>query len=193
MGRNEQGDITGLLGEWSAGRRTALDELMTLVHRELRSLAAVQLRIERPNHTLQPSALVNEVFLKLVSQRRARWESRGQFFAVAARTMRRVLVDYARRRRAAKRGAEPKKVALESTAIVTDPGVELLDLERALSRLEALDPQQAQVVELRIFAGCTIEETAEALGISPATVKREWRMGQVWLQGELGSSPVDET
>ena len=185
------GPITELLTAWRAGEPEALDKLMPIVHRELRSLAALQLRRERRAHTLQPSALVNEAFLRLVEQRRVPWESRSHFFAVAATTMRRVLVDYARPRRARKRGVEPERVSLETVQLAVRPELDLLDLEAVLGRLERLDPQLTRVVELRVFAGCTVEETADALGVSPSTVKREWRMAQVWLRGELeaGGTP----
>jgi RNA polymerase sigma-70 factor, ECF subfamily len=179
------GAITELLAAWTAGEPEALDRLLPVVHRELRSLARVQLRKERRAHTLQPTALVNEAFLRLVQQRRVQWESRGHFYAVAATTMRRVLVDHARRRRARKRGAQPERLALEGAAIAVDPEVDLLDLEAVLARLERVDPQLTRIVELRVFAGCTVEEAAEALGISASTVKREWRTAQVWLRGEL--------
>jgi RNA polymerase sigma factor (TIGR02999 family) len=179
------GAITGLLAAWSGGEPAALERLMPIVHRELRAIASLHLRRERRAHTLQPTALVNEAFLRLVDQRRVRWESRGHFFAVAATTMRRVLVDHARRRRARKRGAEPERQGLDAVRIAVDPEVDLLDLERVLGRLEAVDPGLVRIVELRVFAGCTVEETAEALGVSPSTVKREWRTAQVWLRSEL--------
>jgi RNA polymerase sigma factor (TIGR02999 family) len=181
------GAITALLAAWSGGEREALDRLMPIVHRELRSLASLQLRKERRAHTLQPTALVNEAFLRLVDQRRVRWESRSHFFAVAATTMRRVLVDYARRRHARKRGSDPFRLPLEKVRIAVDPEVDLLDLESVLGRLEELDPQLARLVELRVFAGCTIEEAARALRISPSTVKREWRTAQVWLRAGLAA------
>jgi RNA polymerase sigma factor (TIGR02999 family) len=173
--------ITDLLAAWTDGQPEALERLMPVVHRELRSLASLRLRKERRTHTLQPTALVNEAFLRLLDQKRVRWESRSHFFAVAATTMRRVLVDHARRRRARKRGSEPER----AVKLSVDPEVELLDLERVLARLEAIDPDLVRIVELRVFAGCTVEETAEALGVSPSTVKREWRTAQVWLRSEL--------
>lgn len=184
------GDITGLLAAWSAGRGGALDELMAHIHRELRQIARLQLKRERADHTLQPSALVNEAFLRLMKQNRVAWECRSHFFAVAATTMRRILVDYARRRRAEKRGADPERVSWGEVQLAIEPGVDLLDLEIALEHLEALDARQARIVELRVFAGCTVEETGQAVGASPATVKREWRAAQVWLRGEL-QGPAD--
>jgi RNA polymerase sigma-70 factor (ECF subfamily) len=177
--------ITDLLAAWTDGQPEALERLMPVVHRELRSLASLRLRKERRTHTLQPTALVNEAFLRLLDQKRVRWESRSHFFAVAATTMRRVLVDHARRRRARKRGSEPEREPLDAVKLSVDPEVELLDLERVLARLEAIDPDLVRIVELRVFAGCTVEETAEALGVSPSTVKREWRTAQVWLRSEL--------
>jgi RNA polymerase sigma factor (TIGR02999 family) len=177
--------ITDLLAAWSGGEPEALERLMPIVHRELRAMASLHLRKERRSHTLQPTALVNEAFLRLLDQKRVRWESRGHFFAVAATTMRRVLVDHARRRRAGKRGSDPEREPLEGVTIAADPEVDLLDLERVLARLEAVDPDLTRVVELRVFAGCTVEETAEALGVSPSTVKRGWRTAQVWLRSEL--------
>jgi RNA polymerase sigma factor (TIGR02999 family) len=185
MRQNLPGPITELLAAWGAGEPQALDKLMPIVHRELRSLASLHLRNERRAHTLQPTALVNEAFLRLVEQQRVRWESRSHFFAVAATTMRRILVDYARRRRALKRGVEPQRFPLDKIQISVDPEIDLLELESVLARLEELDPQLTRIVELRVFAGCTVEETAKALGISPSTVKREWRTAQVWLRGEL--------
>lgn len=179
------GAITELLAAWSGGEPEALERLMPIVHRELRSIASQSMRKERRAHTLQPTALVNEAFLRLVDQRRVRWESRGHFFAVAATAMRRVLVDHARRRRAHKRGAEPDREPLDDLRLAVDPEQELLDLERVLARLEAVDAELARVVELRVFAGCTVEECAEALGVSPSTVKRAWRAAQAWLRGEL--------
>jgi RNA polymerase sigma-70 factor, ECF subfamily len=179
------GAITELLMAWSAGQPQALDKLLPIVHRELRSMASLHLRKERRQHTLQPTALVNEVFLRLVDQHRVRWESRSHFFAVAATTMRRVLVDYARRRGARKRGAQPALLPLEEAALAAHPEVDLLDLEDVLARLERVDPQLTRIVELRVFAGCTIEETAQALGVSSSTVKREWRTAQVWLRAQL--------
>lgn len=179
------GDITGLLAAWSAGRGGALDELMHHIHQELRQIARVQLRRERDEHTLQPTALVNEAFLRLVKQDRVAWECRDQFYAVAATTMRRILVDYARRRHAEKRGGDPERVPWDEVQLAIEPGVNLLDLESALSDLESLDARQARIVELRVFAGCTVDEAAQALDVSPATVKREWRAAQVWLRGEL--------
>ncbi len=182
---SKPGEITLLLESWGAGRKAALDELMPLVYSELHSIAARQLRHERSDHTLQASALVNEAFLRLVDQSRVQWQSRTQFFAVSAKAMRRILVDYARRRRARKRGGNPQRVPLENVDIAVAPNVDLLELNDCLTRLEALDSRQAEVVELRFFAGCTMEEIAEVLDISPSTAKRQWRLARVWLRAEL--------
>lgn len=185
VSKSKPGDVTRLLESWGTGSDTALDELMPLVYSELRTIAAGQLRRERPDHTLQTTALVNEAFLRLVDQDRVQWQSRNQFFAVAAKAMRRILVDYARRRRARKRGGDPRRVPLDEVKIAVAPDVDLLQLEDCLTRLEALDSRQARVVELRFFAGCTMEEIAEVLEISASTAKRQWRLARVWLRADL--------
>ena len=179
------GEITQLLESWGAGSEAALDELMPIVYSELRSIAARELRPERSDHTLQATALVNEAFLRLVDQNRVNWQSRNQFYAVSAKAMRRILVDYGRRRQAQKRGGNPKRVPLENVEIAVAPDVPLLELENCLSRLEELDSRQVEIVELRFFAGCTMEEIAEALDISLSTAKRQWRLARVWLKAEL--------
>jgi RNA polymerase sigma factor (TIGR02999 family) len=191
VSRCEPGEVTRLLDSWGTGSDAALDELMPLVYSELRKIAAGQLRGERADHTLQATALVNEAFLRLINQDRVLWQSRGHFFAVAARAMRRILVDHARRRSARKRGGKDRRVPLDDVAIAVAAEVDLLELEGHLTRLEALDPRQARIVELRFFAGCTMEEVAETLGISASTAKRQWRLARVWLRGELDreSSP----
>lgn len=174
--------LTGLLRAWSAGDRAALDALVPLVYAELRVQARRHLSKERRNHTLQPTALVHETFLRLQGQRRAHWQNRRQFFAVAAQTMRRVLVDHARARIAAKRGAGRTLVPLEDAPEpARAPGVDVLALDQALERLSALDARQAQVVEMRYFGGLSAEETAAALGISIPTVKRDWALARAWL------------
>lgn len=185
MNQDSSSPVSQLLVAWSAGEETALDELMPHVYQELRALAARQMRRERANHTLQTTGLVNEAFLKLVHQDGVQWANRSHFFAIAATAMRRVLVDYARERAAQKRGGEAERVSLDRVQISVNPDVDLIDLEDCLLRLEKLDPQQVKIVELRYFAGCTIEEVAQALQISPSTVKREWRMARVWLRAEL--------
>jgi RNA polymerase sigma factor (TIGR02999 family) len=182
----EQG-VTGLLQAWGGGDATALDRLVPIVYEELRRQAQRYLRRETPGHTLQTTALVHEAYLRLVDQRQARWQNRAQFFGVAAQLMRRILVDHARQRQAAKRGGSAIQVPLDEGAVAgPESDVDLVALDDALTRLAALDPQQARVVELRYFTGLGIEEAAEALGISPATVKREWAMARAWLKRELG-------
>lgn len=185
MSGSQPGEITRLLESWGAGNATALDELMPLVYSDLRTIAAAKLRGERSDHTLQATALVNEAFLRLVDQDRVQWQSRTQFFALAARAMRRILVDYARRRRARKRGSNPLHVPLDDVEIAVAPDVDVIDLDDSLARLEGLDSRQARVVELRFFAGCTMEEIAELLDISLSTAKRQWRLARVWLRADL--------
>lgn len=181
-------DVTDLLLEWGAGDRGALEALMPLLHAELRRQARRALRREATGHTLQPTELVHEAFLRLVDQRRARWESRTQFFAVAAEVMRRVLVDHARARRAAKRGGGVRHVTLgdahNANAEAADD-VDVLALHEALTRLAALDPRKARLVELRYFAGLSIPEAATVLGVSPATLGRDWAVARLWLRREL--------
>jgi RNA polymerase sigma factor (TIGR02999 family) len=179
-------EVTALLKEWAAGDRAALERLMPIVYEELRRLAAVQLRAERRNHTLQPTALVNEAYLRLIGQRSVSWANRAHFYAIAAEMMRRVLVDHARKRQAAKRN--PGTVYLDLGTSETggaDRAPELLALDAALTDLEKLDPRQAKVVELRFFAGLSVEETAEVVGISTATVKREWATARAFLKHEI--------
>ena len=165
----------------------ALDEVMPLVYRELRRLAARYLRSERANHTLQPTALVNEAYLCLARQDEIRFQNRAHFLAIAANTMRRVLVDHARERGAAKRGGDRQKVTLHSWIRIDDRDVDILALDEALGRLATFDATGCSVVELRFFGGLTIEETAEALKVSPATVKRQWAAAKAWLYRELQS------
>ncbi len=179
-------DVTALLKEWSGGDRRALERLMPLVYDELRKLAASYLREERPDHTLQPTALVHEAYIRLTNQRDVVWQNRAHFFGIAAQMMRRILVDHARKRQAAKRDAAAWRVATDVDD-AADRAPELLALDRALSSLEEMDPQQAKVVELRFFGGLTVEETAEVAGVSPATVKREWRTAKAWLRREIGA------
>ena len=180
--------VTELLRRWNSGDREAMDRLMPIVYDELRRLAAGYLRGERPGHTLQPTALVHEAYLRLVRQDRVEWQNRAHFFGIAASMMRRVLVDHARRRQAEKRDAGGFRLTLqlgEAFEAARDP--ELLELDQALGRLEQLDADQARVVELRFFGGLTVEETAVVLGISTATVKREWRTAKAFLRDEMAS------
>src|SRR5215207_5198550 len=180
-------EVTRLLIAWGNGDQTALDRLMPLVHTELRRLARHYMSRERPGHTLQSTALVNEAYLRLVVQEKMRWENRAHFFGIAARLMRQILIEHARGRQAAKRGGVQYRLSLSKVdRIASAPDVNLLALDEALGRLETLDPQKSRVVELRYFGGLGIEETAEVIGISPATVKRDWGMARAWLRRELG-------
>ena len=182
-------DVTGLLKRWSAGDQEAQERLFPMVYEELRALAAATFRSERPDHTLQPTALVHEAYLRLIGQDRVAWQNRAHFFGIAAQMMRRILVDHARRKKAAKRDAATFRVELsapEEGPADLDP--EILSLDEALKGLEALDPRQARIVELRFFGGLTVEETAEVAGVGTATVKREWRTARAWLRRELDSA-----
>jgi RNA polymerase sigma factor (TIGR02999 family) len=182
------GEITLLLAEMKRGNHEALPKLVPLLYDELRRLASHFLREERPGHTLQPTALVHEAYLKLAGQR-AGFENRAQFMAVAAQAMRRILVDYARQRVAAKRGGGIALAELDVATVgaTVEQSQELLAIDEALEKLAAMDAQQGRVVELRYFGGLTVEETAAALGISPRTVKREWAMAKAWLRVEISS------
>ena len=175
-------DLTQLLVEWRTGNRDALDQLMPLVYRELQTLASRYLSRERAGHTLQATALVNEAYLKLIDQRNVQWQNRAHFLGIAARLMRRILIDHARRRGRAKRGSAATHITLVEGLAASEPrDVDAIALDDALVALEKLDPQQAQMVELRFFGGLTVDETAEVLGISEGTVKREWRVAKAWL------------
>jgi RNA polymerase sigma factor (TIGR02999 family) len=184
--KSSPGEISRLLLNWREGGDAATSKLMRAVYSELRRLAARQMRRERPDHTLQTTALVNEAYLKLMSQTNATGESRAHFFGVASRVMREILVDHARKRAALKRGGA-RKVYLEDLAEPAAPnrGVDLLALREALQRLEKLDLQQGRIVELRFFSGLRVEETAAALGTSHGTVERDWSVAKVWLHREI--------
>lgn len=179
--------ITQLLIDWGKGDQAALERLMPLVYSELRRLASNYLRRERVEHTLQPTALVNEAYLKLVDQRNARWQNRAHFFGIAAQLMRRILVDHARQRQAVKRGGvDQQRLSITSAeAAVKQPEIDLLALNEALDELAQMDPQQSRIVELKFFGGLSIEETAEVLGISHATVERDWKLARAWLRRQL--------
>jgi RNA polymerase sigma-70 factor (ECF subfamily) len=181
------GEITELLLRWSKGENDALHALMPLVYQECRQIAAKQMRRERDEHTLSPTALVSELYLRLVDQRRTNWANRVQFFAIAAQLMRRVLVDHARARAATKREGARMLVSLDAAAeIATAASIaDILTIDEALTRLGRIDPDQQRLVELRFFAGLTVEETASVLGRSPRTVKREWQLAKAWLFREL--------
>jgi RNA polymerase sigma factor (TIGR02999 family) len=181
-------DVTTLLLEWSEGSQAALEQVTPLIYDELRRLAARQLRRERPGHTLQSTALVHEAYLKLIDQRRVHWHDREHFFAVASQMIRRILVSYARSRNASKRSHGRTMLAFEGAA---PPGmtseIDLIALDDALERLSQLDPQQGRIIELRFFGGVSIQGTAKLLGISTATVNRDWKLARAWLHRELAS------
>jgi RNA polymerase sigma-70 factor (ECF subfamily) len=181
--------VTQLLLELSGGNRTAVDELLPLVYREMKRIAGGQLRNERPGHTLQATALVHEAYMKLVDQREVSWQNRAHFLGVATQVMRRILMDYAKSRQRDKRGGGVRPVSLDEALVVSeDRASDLIVIDEALTRLEQLDPRQAKVVELRFFGGLSVEETAAAMEISTPTVKREWAMARAWLHRELALS-----
>jgi RNA polymerase sigma factor, TIGR02999 family len=182
-------EITQLLIKLSNGQRAAVDELLPLIYDELRSLAANYLRRERVSHTLQPTALVHEAYLKLVDVNQVTWQNRAHFFGVAANLMRRILIDYARQHKAEKRGGEVQKLVLdENIDKAAEQSAELVALDDALETLAKIDPVKSRIVELRYFGGLTVEETAEVLGVSTITVKRHWRMAKAWLYGQLNNN-----
>lgn len=178
-----QSEITRLLLDWSDGNAQALEKLLPLVYDELRHLAGAYLRRERADHTLQATALVHETYFKLVDQHSVRWNNRAHFFAIAAQAMRRILLDSARRHTAVKRGSAGQRLSLTDAAglLIETADEDLIALDDALNELAAFDPQQSRIIELRYFGGMTIEETAEVVGLSPATVKREWTVARAWL------------
>ena len=181
-----QGEVTLLLREMAKGNPDAASQLFPIIYSELRRRAANYMRHERKDHTLQPTALVHEAYLKLVNQHQVNWQSRAHFFAVASQVMRRILIDQARSRLRSKRGGNQHKVSVDDVSLASrQESSELLALNEALLRLAKIDVRQSKVVELRFFGGMTVEETAEALGISPITVKRDWSMAKAWLYGEL--------
>ena len=183
------GEVTRLLADWSRGDTKALEPLIPLVYDELHRLAERHLARERSGHTLQPTAVVHEAYLKLVDQKRVTWKNRGHFFAVAAQAMRRLLVDHARRHDAAKRGGAMTVVPLEAADPAVSPReTDVLALDRALEKLAALDATQAKIVELRYFGGLTLDETADVLGSSPSTVGRAFRLAKAWLYRELSAA-----
>ena len=181
-------DVTQLLVHWGKGDKQALDRLMPLVYDELHRMASRYLRRERQGHTLQTTALINEAYLRIVDQDRVNWQNRAHFFGVAAQMMRRILVDHARSHLYAKRGGGAQKLTLdEAIATPQERDLDLVALDDALTTLAEIDPQQSRIIELRFFGGLTIEETAEVLNISPATVKRDWNMAKAWLYGEISN------
>jgi len=184
--------ITRLLADWRSGNQAALDQLLPLVYEELRRLAKRQMRREAPGHLLQTTALVHEAYLRLVDQNQVGWQTRAHFYAVAAQVMRHILVDYARGRRRAKRGEGVPAVSLDDVAVLSDDRVEeVIGVHAALERLSMLDPRKGRVFELRYFGGMSIDEAADVLQVSPATVARDWRMAKAWLRREIGQGAND--
>jgi RNA polymerase sigma factor (TIGR02999 family) len=184
-------DVTALLDDWARGDARARDRLLPLVYDELRRIAARQMRQERAGHTLQPTALVHEAYLKLVGQRRVDWQNRAHFYGVAAQVMRRILVDHARRHKADKRGNGLEAVSIEEALnLRAENLIPVLELEDVLERLEKLDPALSRIVELRAFGGCTLEEAAEVLNVSRSTAKRDWRLAKAWLTREWRAESV---
>jgi RNA polymerase sigma factor (TIGR02999 family) len=185
-------DVTSLLNKLTAGDQEAAAQLVPLIYEELRRLAAGRLRHERPDHTLQATALVHEAYVKLAAQRDAKWQNRAQFFGVASQVMRRILVDYARGQQRIRRGGKQQKVSLDDVLLVSpDRTDEVLSVHESLSRLEKLDARQARIVELRYFGGLTLEEAAEVVGISTKTVMRELNVAKAWLYGDLKDRHAD--
>jgi RNA polymerase sigma-70 factor (ECF subfamily) len=185
-------DVTSLLNKLAAGDQEAAAQLVPLVYEELRHLAARRLRQERPDHTLQATALVHEAYVKLAAQRDAKWQNRAQFFGVASQVMRRILVDYARGQQRIRRGGKQQKLSLDDVLLVSpDRTEEVLTVHESLSRLERLDARQARIVELRYFGGLTVEEIAEVVGISTKTVMRELNVAKAWLYGDLKDRRAD--
>ena len=181
-------EVTQLLLDWSNGNQAALEKLMPLVYEELRRLAHHYMRREHPGHTLQTTALVNEAYFRLVDQKQMRWQNRAHFFAISAQLMRRILIDHARSHQSAKRGGGAHKVSLNEVAVVAqEQAADLIALDDALRSLTAIDERKGRIVELRFFGGLSVEETAEALKISPRSVMREWSMAKAWLYKEVKS------
>ena len=179
-------NVTQLLIGWGNGDKEALDRLLPIVYDELRRQAARYLRRERVGHTLQTTALIHEAYLRLVDQKNVQWQNRAQFYGIAAQLMRRILVDHARTKKRAKRGGSGIRVSLvEAAAVTKSQDLDVVAVDEALRRLEKIDEQQSKIVELRFFSGLTVEETAEVLNISPATVKRDWSMARAWLHREM--------
>jgi RNA polymerase sigma factor (TIGR02999 family) len=190
VGQTSTNGITKLLHGWQGGDGTALDALVPVVYKELRRLAHCELRKERPDHTLQSAALVNEAYLRLFRMQPPRWEGRTHFFAIAAQLMRQILVDYARRHRASKRGSGVCMLTLDdAVALSQRKEMDVIAIDDALHALAEVDPRQSRVVELRFFAGLSLEETSEAMGIATATVQRDWTAARAWLHREISRKP----
>lgn len=194
MGGGEGNDVTTLLLDWSRGNREALNQLAPLIYDELHRMASRQLRREQNEHTLQSTALVHEVYLKLIDQERVQWQDRNHFFAVASQIIRCILVDHARARRSAKRGGGQTRLEFdESIALPGQRDADLLVLDDAMESLAQVDPRQSRIVELRFFGGLSIEETAQVLEVSPATVKRDWIVAKAWLYRQLARNAESES
>jgi RNA polymerase sigma factor (TIGR02999 family) len=190
VGRNSANEITKLLHGWQSGDRAALDALVPVVYKELRRIAHCELRKERPNHTLQSTALVHEAYFRLVGQNLPQWESRTHFYAIAAQLMRQILVDYARRRRASKRGSGVCMLTLDDAMVLPQrENVDVVAIDDALNTLAEVDPRQSRVVELRFFAGLSLEEISQVMGIATATVQRDWTAARAWLHREISRRP----
>lgn len=186
MRLTSQTDVTQMLQHWGDGSRDGLDRLIPIVYGELRRQASRYLRRERPGNTLQTTGLVHETYLRLVDQKQVRWQNRAHFFGIAAQLMRRILVDHVRERKRAKRGGSALKLPLdEAMGVSKEKEIDLITLDEALTRLAEIDEQQSRVVELRFFSGLGVEETAEVLGISERTVKRDWQVAKLWLRREI--------
>ena len=183
-----EAEVTKLLNRWRDGDLAAADNLLPLVYSELRNIARRFMAMEKLDHTLQPTALVNEAYLKLVDQRNAKWQNRAHFFGISAQLMRRILVDHARQRQAVKRGgSDQQRLSITSAQadVIHQPEIDLLALNEALDELAQMDPQQSRIVELKFFGGLSIDETAEVLGISHATIERDWKSARAWLRRQL--------
>jgi RNA polymerase sigma-70 factor, ECF subfamily len=184
-------EVTQLLVAWGDGDQSALDKLMPLVYDELHRMAHRYMAQERAEHTLQTSALVNEAYVRLIDQKNVRWQNRAQFFGIAATSMRRILVGYARRRKRAKRGDGAIQISLDEAAILSNERAsEMVAIDEALESLAAVDPRKSQIVELRFFGGLSIDETAEVLHVSPGTVMRDWTLAKAWLRQEISGAPT---
>lgn len=190
MNQSRPDEITQMLIELTDGNTEVVNQILPHIYEELRRLAGSYLRRERPDHTLQPTALVHEAYMKLIDQKQVRWQNRAHFFGIAAQVMRRILMDHARKHKAEKRGGEADKLPLEDEILVVsnEKSDELIALDDALERLAKLDPQKARIVELRYFGGLSIEEAAEVTGVSVPTVNRQWRMAKAWLYGQIAGA-----
>jgi RNA polymerase sigma-70 factor (ECF subfamily) len=190
MPQSSSNEITQMLIELTDGNQEVVNQILPHIYDELRRLAGGYLRRERPDHTLQPTALVHEAYMKLIDQKQVRWQNRAHFFGIAAQVMRRILMDHARKNKAEKRGGDADKLPLEEEILLVsaDSSNQLLALDDALRTLAELDPQKAKIVELRYFGGLSIEETAEVMGVSVPTINRQWRMAKAWLYGQLAAN-----